>query len=721
MNQTYNQSKQSIQLVNKSGIDYIDALFNNRYGQPIRWLSDPTLKNKEGITKITYSFPGLNGNNLLFNYEDDRGKISASSFTSEQAEDIRKIFINISKYFNIEFIEIQEIEENVGTIRLALNTITDEAGVHRPGIVATADPPSVEARGGDIWFNINYNTSNFSEGLVSGSMTGVGDITVMYHEIFHSLGLEHPEDNPSFPEDRNSREFTVMAAEFVSEGGAAYFSSDNYVVASTPMILDIVSLQYLYGANIFYNSDDTTYSYDPNIPFIETIWDGGGTDTLDFSKFNKSNTLNLADGQSSTIGFDINWSMKNNLGIAYNAIIENAKGGSGSDTINGNKYKNNIQGNAGNDIIYGRAGNDLIIGGEGNDVIDGGTGKDTASYSGNLLDYSINTATNIYQIKDNRTGSNDGTDTLRNIEYIKFSDQTISISNNQIPTGITLSATVFNENIDAAAAVAALSTTDDDKSDTHTYSLVSGNGDTDNDAFIIDSSLLKIKVSPDFETKSSYNIRLKTTDAGSESFEQAFTLSVNDSQELDVSHHVVGDNYKLEYISDYGGNLHANTGSVSEELKSSYKYQGKLDVNKDGIKEAIYTNKESGRWVTASVDSITGEIDYSKYGQGGTTRIVGIYIDPLVASGDVVQGSDHDSQRRFQNDLKNDNLIVKTSGDYDGDGSQEVYWKTVDGTAYLRALMHADGNIQYANYQSLDQMTNYLTGHGFADTVTLIA
>ena len=112
---------------------------------------------------------------------------------------------------------------------------------------------------------------------------------------------------------------------------------------------------------------------------------------------------------------------------------------------------------------------------------------------------------------------------------------------------------------------------------------------------------------------------------------------------------------------------------------------------------------------------------YFSNGQGGTTRIVGIYIDPLVASGDVEAGSDHDSQRRFQNDLKIDNLIAKTSGDYDGDGFQEVYWKTNDGTAYLRALMHADGNIQYANYQNLDQMTNYLTGHGFADTVALIA
>ena len=59
-----------------------------------------------------------------------------------------------------------------------------------------------------------------------------------------------------------------------------------------------------------------------------------------------------------------------------------------------------------------------------------------------------------------------------------------------------------------------------------------------------------------------------------------------------------------------------------------------------------------------------------------------------------------------------DNLTVKASGDYDSDGIQEVYWKTNDGTAYLRALMHADGNIRYANYQSKTQMMEYLTANG---------
>ena len=126
----------------------------------------------------------------------------------------------------------------------------------------------------------------------------------------------------------------------------------------------------------------------------------------------------------------------------------------------------------------------------------------------------------------------------------------------------------------------------------------------------------------------------------------------------------------------------------------------------------------SGRWVTASVRSSPGTIDFYKSGKGGTTRVVGIYIDPLVKDGIVEQGSDFDSQRRFQNDLYIDNLIAKTSGDYDGDGFQEVYWKTNDGTAYLRALMHADGNIQYANYQSEEQMSNYLTNKGYESVIS---
>ena len=114
------------------------------------------------------------------------------------------------------------------------------------------------------------------------------------------------------------------------------------------------------------------------------------------------------------------------------------------------------------------------------------------------------------------------------------------------------------------------------------------------------------------------------------SLENSFSnLDSNSSEILNVSQ-IVGDSYQLTAIRDYDGNFHANTGSVSDATKSSYKYQGLIDVNANGTKEAI-TNKESGRWVTASINS-SGEIDYSDHGQGGTTRVVGIYIDPLVTS-----------------------------------------------------------------------------------------
>ncbi len=192
--------------------------------------------------------------------------------------------------------------------------------------------------------------------------------------------------------------------------------------------------------------------------------------------------------------------------------------------------------------------------------------------------------------------------------------------------------------------------------------------------------------------------------------------SVNGSAPVIVTAYTIGQETTLDSIKDYDGNLHA--GDNSAATASSYKYQGLLDVNGDGVFEAIFTNKSSKRWVTAEVDSTTGQIDFDDNGAGGTTRVVGIYKDPLVQSGDVIAGSVHDSQTRFQNDLEIDNLVAKHAGDYDSDGVHEVYWKTADGSAYLRSLMHTDGNIRYANYQSEEQMSNYLTNNGYESVIS---
>ena len=414
--QTYDNSNQTIETIEKSGKWYIDSLLNNSLGKPKKWVSDPDLTFEYSVnnsTVVSYSFPGLGTTTPLYSYEDDRGEISAIPFSSAQADDIRQAFKEISKFVNITFVEIEEDGSSAGTIRLAMNTITDEAGNYREGIAATADPPSEEPRGGDVFFNKQFTSGNFSTGLVQNSETGVGDVTVLYHEIFHALGMEHPGDNKEtlFQESKNSREYTIMADEFSIENGAGFnLNGNNYTVASTPMVYDIAPLQYLYGANMSHNASDTTYSYKPDTPFIEAIWDAGGTDTLDFSNFSKANTISLVDGEYSTIGFDVDWSMTDNLGIAFDAIIEDAIGGSGDDTIKGNDSSNSIEG------------------GPGNDVIDGGKGNDTAVYKGLSSEFIIkNNDDGTISVEDLAISElNEGSDSLTNIEYMKFSDKTIS-------------------------------------------------------------------------------------------------------------------------------------------------------------------------------------------------------------------------------------------------------------------------------------------------------
>ncbi len=110
---------------------------------------------------------------------------------------------------------------------------------------------------------------------------------------------------------------------------------------------------------------------------------------------------------------------------------------------------------------------------------------------------------------------------------------TISVTNvNETPTNITLSASTVAENEPIATIVGLFSTTDPDAGNTFTYSLVAGTGSTDNASFTIDTSgNLKTAASFDFETKSSYSIRVRSTDQGALFVEKVFTVGVTNVNE----------------------------------------------------------------------------------------------------------------------------------------------------------------------------------------------
>ena len=117
------------------------------------------------------------------------------------------------------------------------------------------------------------------------------------------------------------------------------------------------------------------------------------------------------------------------------------------------------------------------------------------------------------------------------VGIITNTDTDTDTPSNQAPTNLALSATTVDENVPVNTVIGTFSTTDPDTGNSFTYSLVTGTGDTDNTAFSIVGNQLQINNSPDFETKNSYSIRVKTTDQGGLSFEKTLTITVNDVNE----------------------------------------------------------------------------------------------------------------------------------------------------------------------------------------------
>ena len=327
---------------------------------------------------------------------------------------------------NVTFTQITETSTQSADLRYAESSQPSTAWGYYP---------STSPEGGDAWFS--------SSGLYNNPVVGNYAWLTIIHETGHLLGLKHPQDvMGSFgavPASLDSLEYSVMS--YRSYTGASTtqgLTNATWSFPTTLMIYDIAALQYMYGANYSTNSGDTVYKWNPttgqetingvaqiapggNTVFM-TIWDGGGNDTYDFSNYTTNLSVNLQPGSWTTastvqlanlgnghtaIGNIANAYLNNNNPAS---LIENAIGGSGNDTIIGNAADNKLTGNA------------------GNDTLDGVSGIDTAVYSGPSSAYQVTqNADGSWTVADLRTGSPDGTDTLKNIDFLQFSDTTVAI------------------------------------------------------------------------------------------------------------------------------------------------------------------------------------------------------------------------------------------------------------------------------------------------------
>jgi Peptidase M10 serralysin C terminal/Bacterial pre-peptidase C-terminal domain/Metallo-peptidase family M12B Reprolysin-like len=269
------------------------------------------------------------------------------------------------------------------------------------------------------------------------------------HEIGHALGLGHQGNyngDATYPAnalfDNDSWLASVMS--YFSQTDNTLVANDSYAFLATIMPADIIAIQNLYGAgpngnqtgntiwgpggnlnNTLQTMLDMAAGLIPanpliyqNQPIAFTIYDTGGTDTLNLSAFNNNTEILLTELQYSNAA-----GLVDNVVIARGTVIENAIGGAADESIVGNDFNNTLEGRGGNDNINGGAGADFLIGGAGADFLNGGAGTDTAYYYGSTAGVTVNfgsaaagtggdAAGDSYTSIEYAIGSNTGSDAL---------------------------------------------------------------------------------------------------------------------------------------------------------------------------------------------------------------------------------------------------------------------------------------------------------------------
>ncbi|WP_370576934.1 beta strand repeat-containing protein [Paracoccus sp. PAR01] len=318
-----------------------------------------------------------------------------------------------------------------------------------------------------------------------------------------------------------------------------------------------------------------------------------------------------------------------NAGAVYNLLSGYAQNFIGSDhadsftgtaqndTIDGGAGNDTLDGGAGADIINGGAGNDLIQSGAGNDTIDGGAGTDTLVLEGNFGSpggYTFTGGTGGAPLVITDPSGGTGTDTLTNVEILKFDNLTYDLVNhraNFTPTGLALSNASIAETAAVGATVGAISVTDRETTDTYTYELVN----SAEDRFVIENGEVRVAAPL---TDGSYDIEVLVTDSAGNSYQQALTVTVTEPPVITIDASGASAGMDLEAFIR-GGFLQGISGGGMPVFDNGTNFSGTeamLAYGSDPSSSYILTHGALEYYF--GTHTVTGEIDTIEYGTRGT-------------------------------------------------------------------------------------------------------
>ncbi len=369
-------------------------------------------------TTITWALAdGLNPDHV---WEDRAGAIQ--TFATALA--------SIEQFINVEFDYLGDFsrpdtagQAGADIVYTLDNTEVDDgtlAYAYYPGPEPFTRFEQYETEGGDVFMN-------FSADLIASSSfePGSDGFYTVIHEIGHALGLKHPFDTslgrPTLDllDQTLVRDFDWFTMMSYSD---QYENELERLDPATPMVLDVLGLQFLYGVNPETNAGDSTLALTSE-DFYYTIWDASGNDRADASGQSEGWTIFLPDfAISPTVGTLTGFALPSDQFdetlvdseptemVWLMGDIENATGSRFNDWINGNVFDNDLRGGEGDDELEGYAGND---------VIDGNGGTDLAYYVGDNSSYTLTISADAITVQDRRADGT-GTDTLRNVELVEF-------------------------------------------------------------------------------------------------------------------------------------------------------------------------------------------------------------------------------------------------------------------------------------------------------------
>ncbi len=274
----------------------------------------------------------------------------------------------LSTYINVEFLEVSPSRLSQyghfgGELRFGawFNPDTDVAfETYLP------NDPVEEPLGGDVWLNMAYHGNNYAQGS--------NGYSALIRQIGQAMGIKYRGQGIAVtPGNIANPWYSAMPFVPVFFGDARAYTRDFGFV-------DVFALQQLYGVNADHNSEDTVYRFTGSLPgdapFMDTIWDTGGINTLDLSFSNRRQVVDLRQGGLTHIIRNVGMpdalsgipTGSDTYMIAYGTDVHNVITGNGNNSIMGNELSNIITGGSGNDTIRGMGGNDILRGGAGDDT-----------------------------------------------------------------------------------------------------------------------------------------------------------------------------------------------------------------------------------------------------------------------------------------------------------------------------------------------------------------